>query len=336
MPVLSYQEARKRLARGDFPALLLLHGEEQFLARELIQFLLARLEAREGSVDYLEWGEGVGEAELSTALTTLPLGCSRRFVVAGDPPLAVVTSSFKFLNPALVLVLLFRTKIKASEAAYRIGEERGWVVECTPLKGKELLQWMQAEARVRGKELPVPAGEYLRFLCGDSLAQLRQEIEKASLFLEPAQKVITVAVLQKVGSRTAGRSVFELVDAMAERKAGAVRDVLADLLSQGHPPVLLVALLSRHFLQMLEAACLREEGVNPSRILEVMGLHPYAAKKLLKQVGSYRMEEIEAVLNSLLLLDRSIKEGKGAPHLLLEAGLSEICMQKPLALQRKR
>ncbi|NPV29247.1 MAG: DNA polymerase III subunit delta [Firmicutes bacterium] len=335
MPVLSYQEAGERLARGDFPHLLLLHGEE-FLARELIWRLRARLEAQGESLDWLEWEGEAGERELAAALATPSFGHTRRLVVAGDPPLSVIARYLEASNPSLVLVLLFKTKIKPAEQVYRIGEEKGWVVECAPLRGKELLRWMQEEARSRGKELPPAAGEYLRFLCGDNLAQIRQEIEKASLFLGPGRRAITVAVLEKVGSRTAGRSVFELVDSLAERKAEAAREVLADLLGQGHPPALLVSLLSRHFLQLLEAACLQKEGVPPSRIPEVMEIHPYAAKKLLKQANYYRIEEIEEILASLLLLDRAIKEGRGAPRLLLEAGLGEICMKKPLALGRKR
>jgi DNA polymerase-3 subunit delta len=202
--------------------------------------------------------------------------------------------------------------------------ENGWVVECIPLKGRELVRWLQEEAISRGNELPTAAAEYLRFSCGENPALLSQEIEKASLYLGKKQRRITVDVFQSVGSRTAGRTLFELVDAVAERKGSAAVEVLQELLAQGKPPVLLVSMLSRHYLQMLEAYWLLEEGVSPGELSGVMVVHPFVAKKLMKQIRSYHLSEIEKILDGLLELDLSLKKGKGSPELLMTSFLGTV------------
>lgn len=312
------------MMRGDFPRVFLLHGEELFLAREFVRALKACLEKQKEVVDYLEWDEDWAQVEIYNALTTFSFGHTKRLVVVNNSSLPGLVPSLKVDNPSLFLVLFSKVRVKASEEIYQFIEERGWVIECAPLRGKKLVKWLQEEARTRRKELPASAGEYLRFLCGDNLAQLRQEIEKASLYLGPEEEVITVAVLKEVGSRTTGRSIFELVDAVAERRGEMVGEILADLFSQGHPPVLIVFLLSRHFLQLLEVACLWKEEVDPAKIPGLIGVHPYSAKKLMKQVRSFQIAELEKILAILLELDRLIKRGQGAPDLLLEAAVSEI------------
>jgi DNA polymerase III delta subunit len=55
----------------------------------------------------------------------------------------------------------------------------------------------------------------------------------------------------------------------------------------------------------------------------VLGVHPYVAKKLMKQLRSYRLREIEVILEGLLELDLSIKQGRASPDLLITSFLGE-------------
>jgi len=332
VPVLSQFEAGQRLRRGEVPSLLLIHGEEQYLARRLLRALRARLESSE-TVDYLEWDQDAGVAELDAALTILPMGVSRRLVVARNPAAGLCLPYLKLTgDPSLVLVLLFDTGLKANDKLYRAVADVGWVVDCPPLKGRALTAWVQDEARLRGKQLPGRAAEYLHFLCGDNPGLISQELDKAVLYLGEASSQVTEAVLRKTGSHTAGRSIFELVDAVAARKSEAVRGILDNLLSEGQAPVFIAAMLARHYLQLLEASLLKREGVPPQETSRLMGIHPYVAQKLHQQMASFPLPEIEDILSMLLELDRALKQGRGEPGSLLEAAVGEICNQKPLAL----
>ena len=218
-------------------------------------------------------------------------------------------------------MLLFNSKLKKRDIPQA---ENCWVVECSPPRGRNLLKWISEEAAAKGKELPASSAEYLRFSCGDDPAVLAGEIEKAAVYLG-SKKRITVNILQEVGSRTAGRNLFEFVDAVAEYRGTAALEIADELLAQGNHPVLLVSMLSRHFLQMLEASYLFKQGVLPQELSSQMGVHPYVAKKLTRQIQNSTIKDIEKVLYSLLELDLSIKQGKGSPELLLAAFLGEVC-----------
>jgi DNA polymerase-3 subunit delta len=294
----------------------------------LLRALRTRLESDE-AIDYLEWDLEAGETELCTALTTLPLGVSRRLVVAHNPAVDLCLPYLKLpADASLVLVILFDTRLKATDKLFRAAVDRGWVVECPPLKGKELIAWAQGEAHLRGKQLPGPAAEYLHFLCGDNPALISQELDKAALYMEESSPQITVAVLRETGSHTAGRSIFELVDAVATRKSEAAWGILSGLLGEGQAPVYIATMLARHYLQMLEASLLKQEGNPPQAISRLMGIHPYVAQKLQQQMASVSLPEIEAILSMLLDLDRALKQGRGEPGPLLEAAVGEICNQK--------
>lgn len=329
MPVFSQFEASQRLQRGEIPSLLLIHGEEQYLARRLLHTLKAGLDGDE-AIDCWEWEQQAGAAELYTAVTTLPLGVSQRLVVAHNPDAGTCLPCLKLIgDPSLVLVLLFDTRLNANDKLCRAAAGPGWVVECPPLKGKNLTAWAQSEARLRGKQLPGPAAEYLRFLCGDSPGLISQELEKAILYMDAAAPQITVPVLQETGSHTAGRSIFEMVDAVTARKGEIAREILIDMLGRGEAPIYLSNMLARHFLQLLEASLWEQEGVAPQTISRTMGIHPYVAQKLHQQRTSFPAPAVEAILSMLLELDRSLKQGRGDPGLLLEAAVGEICSQKP-------
>lgn len=325
MPVFSFNQARDGLRGGKIPPFLFLHGEEQFLARELVRLVRRKLEKRWGEVEYVEWDEDSPAMDVYTSLTTIPLVGGGRLVVVNSPPAPALGSYLKIKNPRLAAVFLFRTRLKKNDSMVRLAAECAWVVECAPLKGKDLEQWMRAEAGSHKKKLSPSAAEYLRFLCGDNPALISHELEKACLYLGSRAREIDAVTLQEVGSRSTGRSVFELVDAVAGRKGAVALEILRDLLGQGEPPVRIIALLSRHFLQLLEAGCLLSEGVPPPNLAGVMGVHPYAGKKLQQQVRFFTIPETERILDSLLALDRMVKQGKGAFDLLLESFLGEIC-----------
>lgn len=338
MPVLTYYEAKQRLAKGDSPSFLLLQGGERFLRRELIGDLRRHLEARGGSVDYVEWEESAGDAEICQMLATVPFGSGRRMAVLHNPPDAAMENYLRIADPSVVLVLLCNERIQPPHKVYRLLAEKGWVVDCSPLRGRDLVRWIVEEVRSQKKEILPSAIEYLRFLCGDQPARIHQEIEKASLYLGRESKAITVDVLKDVGSAAPERSIFELADAVAEGKTDLVREILAQISARGEPPVLVVNLLSRHLLQLLEMACLIEEGVRPQKVPEIMGVQPFLAKKMYQQLHSLSVAKLEWLIEALLELDAAIKQGRGNPQLLLEAALIEICIKikKPLTLQGKR
>lgn len=324
MAVITYNQARHALARGEIPEFLLLHGEDRFQARELIRYVRSRLEERNNSeIEYLEWEEEAQQADIFKSLETLPLGRAERMVVVNNPEIPAVKSYLKVGNPRLVAIFLLEKKLKKKDIK---DVEHGWVVECKPLKGRNLIRFLQDEAASRGKELPTATAEYLRFSCGENTALLSQEIEKASLYMGNKQRKITVGVFQDVGSRTVERTLFELVDAVAERKGSAALEVMKELLAQGKPPVLLVSMVSRQFIQMLEAFWLLKEGIPPRELAGVMGVHPFVAKKLMTQLRSYQLSEIEKILEGLLELDLSIKKGKASPDQLIVSFLGEYCV----------
>ncbi len=323
MPVFSFPVACQKLAGGSLPHFFLLTGEERLLAREFIHQLRKRLEQSKELLDYLEVDQETVAPELFSSFATPPLAGTKRLLVIENFPLASLVPYLKMDDPRFYLVVL-QPKQGRDEQAYQLFKKKGWIVNCSPLKGRELISWLQGKARLLGKELPVSAAEYLRFLCGDNLAQMSQEIEKASLYLGSEEKVISLEVLQKIGSRGIGASVFDLIDAVVEGKREKVGSILEELWVQGVSPAVMVALLSRHFIQLLEVVSLSAEGLRPEDITKVTKLHPYAVRKLLAQGSSLCGEKIEQILKALLELDYSIKKGEGNPRVLLEAATGEI------------
>ncbi len=318
--MLSYRAALRRLAEEkELPRLFLLCGDEA-LAKEFGRALKEELERRGEAVDYFAWEEGEEGEALARALFAPPCGLTRRVVFVPPRPLARFRLTFP---PFLSGVVRAGRAEEAGEALLEAATRDGWVVDCSRPRGEEFLAWAAAEAAALGKEIAPAAAEYLRYLSGEDAGLARQELAKVALYLG-AEKRITVAALKEVGSRTAGRTAFELVDAVAGQKEKQAVEILAELRLRGQPPALLASLLARHFLLLWEASFLRAAGAGPEEVAHSLKVHPYVAKKLWRQGGKFGPARTEKVLKVLLALDRQLKKGAGDPFLLLEAAVWEI------------
>jgi len=200
-----------------------------------------------------------------------------------------------------------------------------WTVECSPLKGRDFINWMIGEARRRVHTLAGDAAEYLHQISGDNMGVVVNELEKFSIYLgKPGP--INLALVKSLGSHTVGRTYFELSDAVAGGNYKGVMTVLENLLEQKEPPYKVLAIVNNYFRQLLEVALLRKEqkASNSFEVAQIMHIKPYPAQKLWNQTNRWTPDKIEAVLWIILKTDHAMKNGGGNPDLLLQAALLDV------------
>jgi DNA polymerase III delta subunit len=338
--ILSWQQALKELHTGNQPHILLLHGDDQYMRSAVISSLTRSLQ-RNGEIhisrqdlpfkeDEDEDGQEptVKKTELNpdieSALSSGSLFSSIELVILPTtfyPKVAQLLAN----APDTVTVIFFSSrKIPSTQKVFKAAN---WTVECAALKGKDLYSWMIAEARRLGHNLPQAAADHLSFISGNNMGIIANELQKFSIYLG-SKGPITLDLVEKLGSHTSGKNIFDLSDAVVSGNGQDLSKTLTDLLEQNQSPFYLLVMVSKYLLQLLELTLFKKEGNvrNPWDAAKLLSIHPFPAQKLWEQSPRWTPYSVERALWIMLRADQDMKSGKGSPELILEAALAEVAL----------
>jgi DNA polymerase-3 subunit delta len=121
-------------------------------------------------------------------------------------------------------------------------------------------------------------------------------------------------------------SVFELTDALGEKKLEKALRSINSLLGDGEAPLLILAMVARHFRQLWKVRELLEKRTPVGDIGKIAGINPYFLQGIVAQARNYSLVELRGVFEKLFILDGALKTGGGKPPVLLEALLMEVCV----------
>lgn len=168
------------------------------------------------------------------------------------------------------------------------------------------------------------AVDFLIYLAGSNLQELVSQLEKIALYVG-ARHSITLADVREVVSDTKVDSVFDLANALGERKLGTALRKLHTILRDGEAPLMVLAMLTRHFRQLWTVRELLDSRTPPAEIGRLTGINPFFLKGIVDQAKNYRRPELYRIFERFFEVDLALKSGGGRPAGLMERLLLEIC-----------
>ncbi|GAE87442.1 DNA polymerase III delta subunit [Acetivibrio straminisolvens JCM 21531] len=141
------------------------------------------------------------------------------------------------------------------------------------------------------------------------MAEILNEINKVVLYLGERQKV-TVEDIKKVCTKSIKSRIFDLIDAIAERKLDLALKLLNDMIILKEPLPKILFMIAKQLKQLLELKLLFSKGMDEKEVCSKMGLNPYAIKKMIRQSKCFSLEKLKSAVQEALDLDLSIKTGK--------------------------
>ncbi len=231
----------------------------------------------------------------------------------------------------------------------------GRILTFTKIKGEARQQQAVMEMAAgllegRGKRLSAGAWAALGQKTGFSLRESLGAIEKLIVYAGE-KAVIEAADVEAVIGRTKEETVFDLTGALAARNLTAALRALKDLLDQGSPPLMIMAMITREIRFLLHAKLLLASGrlkafgadmdygrfqkaVYPSlkpgagegeEQVDLVSQHPYVVYQALKNAGRFTRSELAGFLEMLVRIDLALKSTGQEPRLLLERFLLAVC-----------
>jgi DNA polymerase-3 subunit delta len=329
---LSYTNLKEHLAPGDPAPVYILTGTQDLL-RELagqeIQRIVLGESERTFNFDKFD-GETVSSEQVIESCNMFPLIADRRFVMvrrAGkllqESRALSIVSYLEDPSSQTTLVLELEKAPDARRKSWKQIERKAVVVQCDPLKEREVEGWVREQAKQHKVNL---GREEVRYLVGEFGTDLRRhlsELEKIALFAQG--KALGVEELAGLLGRGKAQSIFRFTDAVANRDAPAALKQLGRLLEEGESPLPILALLDRTVGQLLIAKELRKKRRRSGDAAGVLGVPGWKVEQLLRQSDSFEEEELVRALDTVARIDLTIKTTGVPARVLLESLVVLLC-----------
>ena len=190
------------------------------------------------------------------------------------------------------------------------------------LDDAQLSRWIAQQLRPLGKKMDARACEALAFTSGRDLTLLSGELLKLSAYAGDREK-ITEQDIDAIATHTAECTIFAMVDALSAAKVREAFELLAVLLSQGEKRIGILAMITRHYRQMMHLCAMQKERMPQGQMAKALGIPPFALTRLSRQVGRRSYESLCADVQRCVQTDYDIKRGA----LREEAALDRLMMR---------
>lgn len=327
---MSLHELKNILQAGSLPGLILLYGQESYFVEEGLQAIrnaVVRQEDRDFNLTQFH-GRDFKANDVVEQARTFPVFADRRLVIiknvheASADQLDGLQSYIEDPVPETVL-LLTAEKIDARRKIYQVLKKTGTAIEFKKIYENQLPTFVRDLAKTLNVTL---TGEGLKLFCkrvGTNLIEVQGELEKLVGYLgdrDLADENDVAAIV----SDTRIESVFDLTDALGQGDISTALKLLDRLLSEGQAPLMVLAMMTRHFRQMWKIKELTAQKVPQNEFPKRVGVSPYFLKGLLQQASRFSSQNYRQVFDQFLITDLALKSSGGDPKMYLEKLVLEI------------
>ncbi len=172
----------------------------------------------------------------------------------------------------------------------------------------QLARWIAQQLRPLGKKMDRSACDALAFTSGRDLTMLHGELLKLSAYVGE-RDAITPEDIDKIATHTAECTVFAMVDALSAGKAKEAFELLGVLLSSGEQRIGILAMITRHYRQMMHLCAMQQERQQQGQMAKALGVPPFALTRLSRQVGKRSYEGLRRSVELCVQADYDIKRG---------------------------
>jgi len=185
-----------------------------------------------------------------------------------------------------------------------------------PLTGPSLYNWIRKEISSEGGRIEPAAVQRLVLFCGSDLWRVKNEIDKLVCFR--AGRLISVANVELLVISPVSTTIFNLIDAIGEKKLSLGLQQLKKLLDQGENELYIFSMIIYQFRNLIQIKELIDQRLSLIQIQKKTGIHPYVIRKTLNQARNFSLPDLRRIYHRLLEAETSLKTGRNEPEVVLD------------------
>lgn len=316
------------LKSGNIRNIYLLHGAEHYLVvlykKKLLQALCNtsdRALLREDMNFTHFHGKDTTIEQIIEVSETMPFFAEKRVVLIEDVGLfgkeGDVLADYINKMPSHTYFIFVDENTDKRSCLYKAIEKNGHAAEFKIQTEENLKKWIASMVTKEGKKITVRAVESLMERCAMDMEQISRELEKLFAYtLE--QEAIDLPEVEAVCTVRIGNHIFDMISAMANKRQKEALALYYELLALKEPPMRILFLISRQFMQLLTIKDLRNRGYDKKHISDKTQLKPFIVDKYMTQASKFTTEMLKNAIEDCAIYDEEVKKGLLSDRMCVE------------------
>jgi len=239
------------------------------------------------------------------------------------------------LPESTVLIVYVDEALSATNALVKAAEKHGKAFQSALPKGAALEKWITNRAKRVEVKITPEAVTLLANFIGSNLRLLANELDKLATYVGKGG-TIRPEEIRLLSAQVQEARIFDLTDALAQRKSKQALNILHDLLADGEPPIKLISTIISQVRSLLLVKELAQKGMRAGQVASTLGVAPFIAEKCLRQVGNFTPAQLEATYRQLLATDAALKRSRLSPEMALDLLVLQFGGSQPQSSQAGR
>lgn len=317
-------ELYKAIRTNKLPSLILLYGEEAFLLDECLNSLIDTV-VDKASRDFnllVVSAKDVDPTDLMDTARTFPVFANRRLIVVKQAQQLTaaqldILSSYISAPVDECCLVFCADKIDKRKKFFQQFKKKGELVEFKPLYPNKIPAFVRERVRQMDKQFSEDGLELFCRRVGTSLSEIITELNKLCSYCGEVS-LIDAPDVAAVVSDARVDSVFDLTDAIGGKDLPKALVLLERLQAEGQAPLMIVAMITRHFRQLWKTSSMLELGAAQQEIARTVKINPYFVGQVISQSKKFSSNQFPQAFELFIKLDLALKSSGAHPQALLQ------------------
>ena len=308
------QRINNDIKSGSFLPVYLLYGEERYLIKQYKDKLKKALCAPD---DYMNnhffEGKGINVGEVIDLAETMPFFADRKVIFlensglfkSGGEQLAEYIGE---QNETTVLIFA-ETEVDKRSKLFKAIQAKGCAVEFIAQDENTLKQWVAGILRKEGKKITENTAQLFLSKTGTDMENIHGELEKLICYCMD-REVVTAEDVETICTTRVTNHIFDMVDAIADKKQAKALQLYYDLLALKEPPMRILFLIARQCNILLQIKSMKSRGYSNKEMTSSVGVPPFAVNKYLAQAAKFKTPVLKRAVAKCVEAEESVTTGR--------------------------
>lgn len=291
----------------------LLYGEETYLSRQYRDRLKNAITGDDTMNYYYHEGKDVSVGEIIDLAETMPFFAERRLIILENSNLfksgGEEMADYLASQAETSYIVFVEAEVDKRSRLYKAVQSKGYAAEFTMQDETTLKRWILGMMKREGKNISEASLNYLLEKTGTDMENIRKETEKLFCYCLNKDSVER-ADIDEICTRRLSDRIFDMIDAIAEKKQKEALELYYQLLSLKEPPMKILSLISRQFNLLMQVKELQKKGFSNKVISEKIGLPGFIAGKYITRASGFTKERLREAVESCVETEEAVKTGK--------------------------
>lgn len=211
--------------------------------------------------------------------------------------------------PQTTSMIFVEEEVDKRGKLFKAVKDNGRIVELGRQDEGTLLRWIAGMIKQEQKQITEPTVRFFLSKVGTDMENIQKELEK--LFCYTMEKdTITVEDVDSICTTQITNQIFDMVNAVAEKKQRKALDYYYDLIALKEPPMRILFLLTRQFKLLLEVKGMTKRGYEQKDIAVQVGVPAFAVAKYQNQAKVFSETHLRDIIEESANTEECVKTGQ--------------------------